>query len=440
MKILILHPKWKHGPVQDQDRGRPHSIIFGNPELTLPAVAACIPKKHNVRLIHETYEDIDYSKDYDLVGISCFTLFAPQAYEIADKFRKIGVSVVLGGYHPTALPEEAKQHADSVVIGEAENNFPQLLKDFEEGKMKSFYYSKKVVKPEDIPPLRRELINFKLLTEGLRVTRGCPSKCEFCSITYFYNHTFRRRPIKNVIKELKSIANRIILIHDANLAADLDYSKAFFKAMIKEKINKKWLGNGNIYTLGKDEEFLRLARKSGCICWTTGFESISQKSLNGVKKSANKVNKYGEWVKNIHKYNMAVNGLFIFGFDHDTPEIFDKTLKALYDWEIDAGEFNILTPLPGTPLFNKLDKEGRILTRDWSKYSQTQVVFQPKNMTPEELMEGTKKVTEKFYSHISMTKRIVGLMKLSLSPCNMFLMPFMNSSRRIWYKREFNIK
>ena len=439
MKILILHPKYKHGPVTDQDRGRPQSILFGNPELTLPAVAASVPEKHTVRLIHESYEDIDYSNDYDLVGISCFTLFAPQAYEIADKFREIGVPVVLGGYHPSALPDEARQHADSVVIGESEISFPQLLKDFEGGKMKPFYHSERLVKAEDIPPLRRDLLNFKLLTDGLRVTRGCPSQCEFCSITYFYNHTFRRRPIKNVIKELKSIPSRMILIHDANLAADLDHSKAFFKAMIKEKINKKWLGNGNIYSLGKDEEFLCLARESGCICWTTGFESVSQKSLNSVKKSANKVHKYGEWVKNIRKHGMAVNGLFIFGFDHDTPEIFDTTLNAMYDWGIDAAEFNILTPLPGTPLFTKMDKEGRILTRDWSKYTQTQVVFQPKNMTPEELYEGTKKVAREFYSPINMTKRIVGLMKLSFTPSNLFLMPFMNITRRGWYMREFDI-
>ena len=151
MNILLIHPKMEHGPVTPEDRGTLSGRLFSNPEMTLPSVAACIPKNHNIRLLHENFEDIDYSKKYDLVGISCFTLFAPQVYNIADNFRNIGVPVVIGGYHPSALPEEAKEHADSVVIGEAELTLPKLLADLEKGKLQPFYKSKRLVSPEDIP-------------------------------------------------------------------------------------------------------------------------------------------------------------------------------------------------------------------------------------------------------------------------------------------------
>ncbi|MHA1190785.1 MAG: B12-binding domain-containing radical SAM protein [Promethearchaeota archaeon] len=439
MNILLIHPKLTHGPITDKDRGTLIAKLFTNPEMTLLAVAAAIPKKHKIRIIHENFEDIDYSDRYGLVGISCFTMFAPQVYEIADKFRNLGVPVVLGGYHPSALPEEAKQYADSVVIGEAEYNLPRLIEDLEKDKLKPFYKNDGPVKSEDIPPLRRELLPFQTFTDGIRITRGCPHQCEFCSITYFFKHCYRKRPIKDVIKEIKSLTRKYMYIHDANLAVDLDYCKALFKAMIREKINKKWLANGNIYVLGKDEELLKLARESGCIGWTVGFESVSQQSLNGVNKKDNKVEKYAEWIKTIRKYGMAVSGLFMFGFDEDTPEVFDLTLDALTNWEIDAGEFNILTPLPGTPLYNKMEKEGRILTKDWDKYTQAQVVFQPKHMTEQELYDGTRKVIKEFHTVDKMLRRWVRLPKLSFSTSTITSMIAMDIFRKIWYKREFGI-
>jgi len=439
MNILLIHPKLTHGPVIREDRGTFRAKFFTNPEMTLPAVAAAIPNNHNIRIILETFEDIDYSDNYDLVGISCFTMFAPAVYEIADRFRKLGVPVVLGGYHPSALPEEAIKHADSVVIGEAEYNFPRLLKDMEKGKLQSYYKNEKPVKSEDIPSLRRDLLSFQSLTDGIRITRGCPNRCEFCSITYFFKHCYRKRPIKKVIEELKSLTRKFIYIHDANLTADLSYSKAIFKAMIKENINKKWFANGNINILGENKEFLKLAKKSGCVGWTVGLESASQQSLNSVNKKNNKVEKYTEWINTIKRNGMAVSGLLMFGFDEDTLDIFDKTIDALNNWNIDAGEFNILTPLPGTPLYNRLEKEGRILTKDWSKYTQSEVVFQPKQMTPKELYEGTKKVIKEFHTIDKMLARWIKLPKISLSTSTISSMITMDLFRKVWYRREYNI-
>ena len=439
MKILLIHPKLTHGPVTDKDRGTLRAKLLANPEMTLPAVAATIPKKHKIRIIHENFEDIDYSTEYGLVGITCFTMFAPQVYEIADKFRNLGVPVVLGGYHPSALPKEAKQHADSVIIGEAEYTVPRLIEDLEKGRLKPFYKHDGPVKSEDIPPLNRDLLPFKTFTDGIRITRGCPCHCEFCSITYFFKHYYRKRPIKDVIKEIKGLSRKYMYIHDANLTVDLEYGKTLFKAMIREKINKRWLANGNIYILGKDKEFLKLARESGCIGWTVGFESVSQQSLNGVKKQNNKVEQYAGWIKNIKNHEMAINGLFMFGLDYDTPDIFDETLDALNRWEIDAGEFNILTPLPGTPLYKKMESEGRLLTKDWGKYTHAQVVFQPKNMTPKELYEGTKKVVKEFHRIGRMLRRWSRLPKLSFTTSTITSMIAMDISRKIWYKREFGI-
>jgi len=228
-------------------------------------------------------------------------------------------------------------------------------------------------------------------------------------------------------------------IHDANLTADLDYSKNLFKEMIKQNVNKKWFANGNIYKLGEDEEFLKLAKKSGCIGWTTGFESLSQPSLDSVNKKENIVEKYAEWIDKIRENGMAVSGLFMFGFDYDNSGIFDKTIEALNTWKIDVGEFNILTPLPGTPLYTKMDKEGRILTKDWSKYTQAQVVFKPKQMSPEELYEGTKKVIKEFQSYRRMLKRWSRFPSLSLSSSTISYLISMDIFRKVWYKREYGI-
>lgn len=428
-----------NGPVTTNDRGTLREKLMSNPELTLPSVAAAIPKEHTIRIIHENYEDVDYSEEYDLVGISCFTMFAPQVYEIADKFRKKGITVILGGYHPTALPKEAKQHADSVVIGEAELTFPRIIDDWKNNKLHAFYKADRLVDSKEIPPLRRDLLNYHPITDGITFSRGCYNRCEFCSITNFYNHTYRKRPINNVIKELKSLSRKVIMIHDANLTADLDYSTSLFKEMIKSSVRKKWFANGTIYILGENEEFLQLAKKAGCIGWTIGFESFCQESLDEAKKFANKVEKYQEWIKVIRKNKIGINGLFMFGFDHDKQDIFDKTITALSDLEIDVAEFNIITPLPGTPLFEKMKRNKRLLTKNWEKYTQTQVVFKPKNMTPEELYAGTRKVIKSFYSPSTLYKRWIRLLRLSADPIQISTIVTMDYSRKIWYKKEFGI-
>lgn len=391
MKILFVYPSsLKKGMIIPTEK------LFQRVPLTLAQLAALSPKEHHIDIFYENrYDKVKISEDYDLVGISCFTMHALRAYEIADKFRERGVPVVLGGYHPSSLPEEAKQHADSVVIGEAELTWPQLLKDLENEKMKPFYRQEKPVDPRLIPHARRDIIKGFLPATDIQATRGCPYRCEFCAIQNVEGHHFRKRPIEDVIEEIKSIKGSYFCFYDPSLTIDVEYTKSLFREMIG--LDKRFECHGNINTLDNDEELIELSRKAGCYVWGIGFESICQESLINVGKT-NKVENYAKAIKKIRKHGLEIRGLFMFGFDYDTSDIFHNTYKAIREWKIDMATFSILTPLPGTVIFNKLEKEGRILTKDWSKYDCGTVVFEPKNMSDKELYEKTLEIARAYYS------------------------------------------
>ncbi len=437
MKILLVFPKVEHGQTTVKDKGSWNAFIFGNPIITLPHIATITPREHDVKIVNENYSDINYDENVDLVGITCYTMTAPRVYQIADEFRKRGKKVVLGGYHPTAMPDEAIQHADSIVKGEAEASWPRLLKDVENGKLKPFYESDPNFDMAEIPPIRRDLIVLNPMLGAVQSTRGCSNRCEFCAISSFCGHGIKQRPIKNVVEEIIKMPNKLFIFHDPHLTARPQYARELFKEMIKQKVNKSWLANGTTNVLGKiDDEFLNLARKAGCLEWFIGFESVSQKALNGIKKTHNKVENFKKLIKRLHKHGMAVQGGIIFGFDEDTPDIFDLTLEKMYDFELDIVEVNILTPYPGTPLFDRLEKEGRIITRDWSKYNQVDVVFKPKNMTEKELLEGARKVAKEFYTIpniIGRTAKIIAITKKVYG----FFPAGGNLSYRRYYKRDF---
>lgn len=383
------------------------------PSLTLKQLAAIIPSEHIVELLDERCKKIDFNKFYDLVGISCLTHNAPRAYEIADEFQKRGVTVILGGYHPTALPNEAKQHADAVVIGEAENILPQLLIDKERNELKPFYVSNKNVEPDEISPADHSIRFGASLIEPLQASRGCPNQCKFCAIKSIEGCRLRKRPIKDVIEEIKTIKKQRLFFIDASLTNSPQYAKSLFKEM--KGINKKFVCCGNINVLSKDDEFLKLASEAGCDIIQVGFESISQQSIDNMNKKTNIVKDYAKVVKKIKDYNIMTMGLFMFGFDSDYPDVFDKTLKVINKWKIERGFFSILTPFPGTPIFEKMEKEGRILINDWSQYNPTKVVFQPKNMTTEELYLGTKKVVKEFHSLKNLLKSSFSEEKFNLN-------------------------
>ncbi len=438
MKILLVFPRIEHGATTVRDKGSWTSIVFGYPIITLPHIAAITPRKHSVQLVNENYEQLDFNSDADLIGITTYTMTAPRVYEIADEFRRRGKKVVLGGYHVTALPEEAMQHADSVVLSWAEGTWPQLLQDAEKGQLKPAYGPNDDYSVENIPPLRRDLIKHNPLLGAVQTTRGCQNRCEFCAIGSFSCHGVRQRPIKDVIEDICNMPNKMFIFHDPHMTVNRKYAKELFSELIRQKINKYWVANGTTNVLNAvDEDFLNLARKSGCVEWFIGFESLSQAALNGIGKTHNKVDDFKRLIKRLHDFGMTVQGGIIFGFDEDTLEIFDTTLEKINDLDMDVLEINILTPYPGTPLFDRLEKTGRILTKDWSKYNQVEVVYQPKNMTVKELEEGTRKIAKKFYSYYNIMKRNALIFSTNHT-IGALLPAATNYNFRRYYKKDFH--
>lgn len=394
------------------------SSSFLKPQ-TFPILAALTPKEHTIEIVEGGHEAINYNKEYDLVAITCTTAYAFLAYDIADEFRKRGVTVVLGGWHPSALPEEAKQHADSVVVGEAEETWPQLLHDLGNGKLKAFYELKRPVDPKLIPH------PYNIYPRGtqlaIHASRGCPNRCEFCAITNMkFRHIYRVRDIQDVIKDIISNSGKNFAFYDDSLTINPRYTKQLFKEI--KGLNKKFIAYGNIDVLGKDEELLKLAREAGCICWMVGFESISQESLKSVGKKTNTVKKYAENVKKIHDRGMSVLGFFVFGFDYDKLDVFEKTDEMVSECDIDTPKPIILTPLPGTPLYNRIEKEGRILSKDWSKYDFRHVVFQPRHMSPEELYFNTIDLHKRWFKTSNIVKRLIKSVVLGFHPFSLTMM------------------
>jgi radical SAM superfamily enzyme YgiQ (UPF0313 family) len=388
-------------------------ILFFRPPLTFSILAALTPKEYTIEIAGGTFRDIDFDKKYDLVGITTITPCASLAYDIADEFRRRGVTVVLGGYHATALPEEAKQHADAVVVGESEETWPELLKDFKNKKLKEYYLQNRPVNPKLIPHPRN--IYPKGTGIGIQATRGCPFRCEFCSVCHRkFGNIYRMRPIESVVEEIRSHPNKLFTFSDNSLTINKRYTKQLFNEI--KDMNKKFFAYGHIYALGKDEELLKLASEAGCIGWLIGFESVCQESIDSIGKSANRVSEYLTSVKKIHDYGMMIEASFVFGFDFDKSDIFMRTDEFVRKSEADIPFGLILTPYPGTSLFNRLDNENRILTRDWSKYNGQYAVFKPKYMTPEELLIGTEELNKKWHTFSRGIERIIRNLNFGFYP------------------------
>ncbi|OQX53871.1 MAG: hypothetical protein B5M53_06395 [Candidatus Cloacimonas sp. 4484_209] len=401
MDILFIRPKI---PKESKTLRKKLFEVF-HPSLTFEQISSITPKHCNIDFIDERFKKIDFDWDGDLVAITSLTVEAKRAYEIADKFKSRGKRVVLGGYHPSALPEEAKQHADAVVIGEAEETWPQLLRDFENGKLKPFYRCLKPPDMKSLPIPDRRLHRGVRFSAAVQGSRGCPVRCEFCAISNTnYGHIFRSRRIEDIIAEIKTLKEKYIFFLDPNITANPSYAKSLFKEMIG--LNKKFKCFGNIHVLERDEELLKLAAEAGCSLWFVGFETFSQEALDRLGKR-NVVNRYKTAVRKIHDYGMEVFASFIFGFDEDRKNVFETTLEKINEIEVDIVSFSILTPYPGTSLFLRLEKEKRILTRDWSKYDEDHVVFQPKNMSPYELLFGTEYVRKEACSFNGTLRRLL---------------------------------
>ncbi|MCB2221987.1 MAG: B12-binding domain-containing radical SAM protein [Bacteroidetes bacterium] len=403
VKFLLINPTSPLWRVKANQRPV-NSGVFRFSMLPSLYVAASMPDYVETKIVDEDVEPVDFNTDADLIGISFMTFNAPRAYEIADIFRSKGKTVIFGGYHPTFMSEEAIQHADSICLGEAENNVPRMMEDFMAGNLKPFYQNE-LVDLENLPAVDRNLLknNAYLTLNAMQATRGCYHHCEFCSVAAFNRYKIRKRPIEKVLEELKGLG-RYVLFMDDNIILDKAYAKALFKAMIP--YNKRWFSQCGM-DITDDDELLDLAARSGCGGLFIGFESLSQDSLSDWKKHCNRKRNYLEVVKKIHQAGIGIFAGFVFGGDNEGPDVFRNTLDFLLEANIEVLQATRLTPFPGTPLFEKMKKGKRIFDTDWSHYDFFHVVFQPNNMNPEELHTGTAWLQKQFYSNKNIIRRIL---------------------------------
>lgn len=381
------------------------SRVLNFQQITMPYLASFVPSHWTVLHVDEAVTPIDFNVKADLVAMTFHTPSAPHAFEVAARFRQRGVTVVMGGPHVTLLPDEAQTHADVVFVGEAESDWPRFLAEFETGHYSKRYCCLEPPALDQAPVSRHDLFHRRDHAAGvLFATRGCVYRCDFCTIAVMYKSRIRKRPVEAVAQEYASFRGKVVILWDDNIAGDIPYAKALFRAFTP---HRKWWSSQASIRAADDDEFLDMAARSGCKQLFIGLESVSQASLNEVSKTFNRVEEYSRAVERIHSYGIAVQAGIVFGFDHDTEVVFEETLEFLEESGVQNATFNILTPFPGTRLYKRLESEGRILTRDWSKYnSRTDVVFQPRLLSPEALLEGYRYANKRFYSLGSIYRRL----------------------------------
>ena len=381
------------------------------PGLTLPMLAAVTPPDVKLRLLSETVEDIPYDEPWDLVGLTGMGSGIFRAWQIADEFRKRKVPVVMGGIAASLCdPEWSLRHVDTLVTGEAENIWPIIIEDFKRGQLKQRYDMKERPDINTLPLPRYDLMNRKKLGFWwpVQATRGCPFPCSFCSIQSYFERTYRKRPVDQVIRDVraaKKSGTHFIAFIDDNIGVDWKYFEQLMTALIPEKII--WMSQCSIHIADKPD-MLALAYKSGCRLLSFGIESTNTESLAWIEKNFNKPTNYEADLKTIRKFGIDVSTEMIIGMDGDRQDVFQNTYDFIVHNKISVPRVHILTPVPGTPLYKELRQEGRILHDNFSQYSGGQVVFKPKNIDPEDLQKNYWRLYEELFSRTNILKRISG--------------------------------
>lgn len=409
-------------PVSEGFQGRRH--IFTLPFMSLPCLAAYMPEGTEVSLVHEKHTDVDFAADVDLVGITVMTPCAPRAYAIADRFRARGIRVVLGGIHPTVLPDEALLHADSICIGEGEAAWPQIVGDAQAGALQRIYKNPNLKSRElSLRCARRDLLPVGRYFGGMiraifmETSRGCPYDCDFCAVTTFFGQQYRIRPVEEVEAELnaegvrllkpggrRSVLQTILCFTDDNFFGNLDHAARVLEMLAKYDV--RWFGQTTL-RLAEKPDLLKLCQASGCLGFEIGFESLQEKAYNktGGRKGKSQRDYYLEQIKTLHGYGLGINGSFILGNEDDDVSVFQEYVDFINDAMIQTPYLAIRTPYPGTPLYYQMKEDGRILHEEWEKYDTAHCVFEPRNMTPEQLEAGYRWAWREVTTHWGMLRR-----------------------------------
>lgn len=400
MKLLMIHV-WNGS--ERSYRGR-FSNLLSYPSLTLAVIYSLIPEGvfERIDIIDENSQKVSYDKEkYDVVMLSFETSSSITAYQHCEEFRKRGSYIVCGGYHATALPDEVLRHCDTVICGPAEISVPEFINDYAAGEPKKLYRNYNVC-PADFPMPARDKITKrkKLRIPAVVADRGCSNCCKYCSMRTMWKSD--PRPVESVVNEIKSLKAKMVIFYDPNFFGKREYALELMRGLKPLKI--LWASNATA-DFGYDHELMQAAYESGCRGVLIGLESLNSQSLTGVGKRFHQADKYKEIIDNIHSHGMAVNGCFVLGFDSDTEEELLALPERVDRLGLDLCRFAVLTPYPGTKLFEEYEKQGRLISKDWSRYNQHNAVFAPVNFSAERLDEIYRSVWKKAYSWRRVLKR-----------------------------------
>jgi radical SAM superfamily enzyme YgiQ (UPF0313 family) len=403
MKLTLVHP------CIGRRRGQPYIRTWQMEPLAPATLAGMTPRDRDIeiRFYDDRTESIPFDEPTDLVALSVETYTAKRSYQIASEFRRRGVPVVMGGFHPTLVPEEASEYAESIVIGEAEGLWPKVIADFRGGQLRRVYRQGKRPALSGVRPARSIFAGKRYLPVGLvEAGRGCHFRCEFCAIQSYFSNTQTRRPIDEIIEEVRRIKKPLIFFVDDNITSNMDQAKEFFRALIPLKI--RWVSQASI-NAAHDEEFLRLIKASGCQGLLIGFESLNPENLRRMRKSFNMMHGgYEQALANLRRHEIRLYVTFILGYDEDHGDTLEETLAFAERHKFYIAAFNHLTPFPGTPLYDRLKAEGRLLYERWwldPAYRYGMVPFAPRRMTAEEVKQRCIDARQRFYGVSSIFRR-----------------------------------
>jgi len=404
VKLTIIHPCVGRRP------GQPYVRSWQMEPLPAAHLAGLTPPDVEVDFFDDRLEDIDYDRPTDLVAMSVETFTAKRSYQIAGHYRRRGVPVVMGGFHPSLVPDESQQYAESIVLGEAEAVWPRLIEDFRAGRLQPRYRAAERPDISRVQPKRDIFAGKNYLKLGLvELGRGCTFRCEFCAVQSFFDATQTHRGNDAVLREIRELKEKksLFFFVDDNIVADRERAKDFFRALAAEKI--RWVGQATV-TMCQDDELLRLMKDSGCQGVLIGFESLDPANLKAMNKGFNM--HYGgpaAVVQKLHRLGLRLYATFIFGYEHDTVDSFRQAVDFCKTNKIFMVAFNHLTPFPGTPLYERLKREGRLLYESWwldERYRYGQVPFRTA-LPPETIQAMCVEARKSFYSIPSILSRAV---------------------------------